>query len=143
MCTSLPHYDFQVQCSIRHRYKSIFLRYSQQDVTFLNLFISITLYMFRVESPPIIRSSDCTYTFWYLSNFAATFCYHGWVGTLDKYQKPYVQSELLMRGGVSTRNMYSVIEIVKGCGGCCPNHQHHHLKMVSAATTLDNTMTCI
>jgi hypothetical protein len=47
---------------------AIFPRYNQQDVTFLNLFISITLYMFRAEPPPIIRSSDCTYSFWYLSN---------------------------------------------------------------------------
>jgi hypothetical protein len=29
----------------------------------------------------------------------------------DKYQKLYVQSELLMMGGGSARNMYSVIEI--------------------------------
>jgi hypothetical protein len=55
---------------------SLFLRYNQQDVTFLNLFISITLYMFRVEPPPIIRSSDCTYSFWYLSSLAATCRYN-------------------------------------------------------------------
>jgi hypothetical protein len=35
-------------------------------------FISITLYVFRVEPPTIIRSSDCTYSFWYLSKLAAT-----------------------------------------------------------------------
>jgi hypothetical protein len=29
---------------------------------------------------------------------------------------------------------------VMGCGGC-PHHRHHYLKRVSAATTLDNTMT--
>jgi hypothetical protein len=51
------------ECCSRHVWdKSIFLRYNQEDVTFLNLFISITLYMFRVEPPPIIRSSDCTYS---------------------------------------------------------------------------------
>jgi hypothetical protein len=38
---------------------------------FLNLFISIKLYMFRMEPPPIIRSSDCTNSFWSLSKFAA------------------------------------------------------------------------
>jgi hypothetical protein len=31
----------------------------------------------------------------------------------DKYQKLYVQCELLMMGGSSTRNTYSVIEINK------------------------------
>jgi hypothetical protein len=80
---------------------------------FLNLFISITFYMFPEEPPPIIRSSDCTYSFWYLSNLAATCCDHGWDGRFDKYQKLYVQSELPMMGGASTRNMYSIIEINK------------------------------
>jgi hypothetical protein len=62
-------------------WKHIFLRYNQQYVTFLNLFISITLYVFQVEPPPIIRSSDCTYSFWYLSNLAATCCDHGLTNT--------------------------------------------------------------
>jgi hypothetical protein len=53
----------------------LFLTYNQQDVTFLNLFISITLDMFRVEPPPIIRGSDCTYSFWYLSKLTATCCF--------------------------------------------------------------------
>jgi hypothetical protein len=80
-------------------------------------FISITLYMFLVEPPPTIRSSDCTYSFWYLLNLAATCCSS--IPTIiatarfDKYQKLYVQSELLMMRGGSTRNMYSVIEINK------------------------------
>jgi hypothetical protein len=66
--------------------------------------------MFRVELPPITRSSDCTYSFWYLSNLAATCCDHGWDVTqqvaarFDKYQKLYVQSEVLMMGGGSTQN---------------------------------------
>jgi hypothetical protein len=47
----------QIKCNV---FYDIFLRYNQQDVTYLNLFISITLYMFRVEPPPIITSSDCT-----------------------------------------------------------------------------------
>jgi hypothetical protein len=38
--------------------------------------------MFRVETPPIIRSTDCTYRFWYLLNLAAT-CYdHGSILTM-------------------------------------------------------------
>jgi hypothetical protein len=49
--------------------------------------------MFRVEPPPIIRSSNCTYSFWYLSNLAATCCDYGGDGT---------QSELLIMGGGST-----------------------------------------
>jgi hypothetical protein len=59
------------------------------------------LYMFQAVAPPIIRSSNCTYSFWYLSNLAATCCYHGWDGNarFDKYQKLYVQFELLMMGG--------------------------------------------
>jgi hypothetical protein len=66
--------------------------------------------MFQVEPPHIIRSSDCTYSFWYLSNLVAMCCDHGWDGT-DKTQKLYIQ--LLMMGGGSTRNIYSVIEINK------------------------------
>jgi hypothetical protein len=83
--------------------------------------------MFWVEPPPIIRSSNCTYSSWYLSNLLATCCDHGWDGTaapsqplsqqvaarFDKYQELYVQFELLMMGGGSTQNMQSVIEINK------------------------------
>jgi hypothetical protein len=77
--------------------------------------------MFQAVPLPIIRSSNCTYSFWYLSNFAATCCYHGWDGTgldvnsmskpvpsqpreqqvaakFDKYQKLYIQFELQMMG---------------------------------------------
>jgi hypothetical protein len=32
--------------------------------------------MFQAVPPPIIRSSNCTYSFWYLSNLAATCIYH-------------------------------------------------------------------
>jgi hypothetical protein len=60
----------------------VFLRQNKQFVTFLNLFISITLYMFRLDPPPIIRSSDCTYNFWYVSNLAATCCDHGSIPTM-------------------------------------------------------------
>jgi hypothetical protein len=60
---------------------TLFLIYNQQDVTFLSLFISVTLYMFRVEPPPVMRSSDCTHSFWFLSNLAATCCSHDWDGT--------------------------------------------------------------
>jgi hypothetical protein len=51
--------------------------------------------------------------------FVKPCCYLWWSWSLqvaasfDKYQKLYVQSELLMMGGVSTRNMYSIIEINK------------------------------
>jgi hypothetical protein len=83
--------------------------------------------MIQAEPAPNIRSSDCTYSFWYLSNLAAACCDHGWDGTpfpsqpssqqvaarFDKHQKLHLQSELLMMGGGSTRNMYSVIEINK------------------------------
>jgi hypothetical protein len=58
--------------------------------------------MFRVEPLPIITSSDCTYSFWYLSNIAATCCDHGWDRTEE--------SQVLVMGGVSTRNMRSVVE---------------------------------
>jgi hypothetical protein len=30
--------------------------------------LKITLYVFQAVPPPIIRSSNCTYSFWYLSN---------------------------------------------------------------------------
>jgi hypothetical protein len=54
---------------------SVFLLiYLQQDVTLHSLFISgKLLYMFRVISPPIIRSTyNCIYSIWYLSN---RYCY--------------------------------------------------------------------
>ena len=50
------------------------LIYFQQDATLDSLFISgKLLYMFRVVSPPIIRSTHkCIYSIWYLSN---RYCY--------------------------------------------------------------------
>jgi hypothetical protein len=47
----------------------------------LSVYFNKTLYMFQAVPPPIIRSSNCTYGFWYLSNLAATCCCHGWDGT--------------------------------------------------------------
>jgi hypothetical protein len=75
-----------LKCVDRHEeLVDVFLRYNHQDVTFLNLFISIMLYMFWMEPPPIIRSSDSTYSFWFLLNLAATCCDHGWHGTLLRF----------------------------------------------------------
>jgi hypothetical protein len=88
-------------------------RYASQFIYFNN-----TLCMFQAVPLPIIRSSNSTYSFWYLSNLAANCCYHGWDGTgldtywkcihfqqqqqiaarFDEYQKLYVQFELLMMG---------------------------------------------
>ena len=50
------------------------LMYFQQDATLHNVFISDKLlYMFRVVSPPIIRSThNCIYSIWYLSD---RYCY--------------------------------------------------------------------
>jgi len=50
------------------------LIYFQLDATLHSLFISVKLlYMVRVVSPPIIRSTDnCIYSIWYLSN---CYCY--------------------------------------------------------------------
>jgi hypothetical protein len=120
-------------------------------------------YMFRVENPPIIRSTDCTYSFWYLSNPAASCCHQGWDGTtcfgwkihppsgaqpvhtasgicqiFDKYQKLYVQSELLMMSWGYNLNIYSVIEInnlrkVTSCWMCI----RHNLCCSSAYRFLD------
>jgi len=51
------------------------------------------LYMFRVVSPPIIRSTNnCIYSIWYWSTVVATGRYRGGL-------------RLLMMGGESTRNM--------------------------------------
>ena len=51
-----------------------FLTYFQQDATLHTLFISgKILYIFRLVSPPIIRSThNCIYSIWYLSN---RYCY--------------------------------------------------------------------
>ena len=48
-----------------------FLTYFQQDATLHTLFISgKILYIFRLVSPPIIRSThNCIYSIWYLPNF--------------------------------------------------------------------------
>jgi len=35
-----------------------FTKYNQQDVTFLNLLVHKTLYMFQAVPPPIIRSTN-------------------------------------------------------------------------------------
>jgi hypothetical protein len=45
------------------------------------------LYMFQAVFSPIIRSSSCTHSFWYMSS------------KLDIYQMLCVQFELLMMGG--------------------------------------------
>jgi hypothetical protein len=58
------------------------------------------LYMFQAVPPPIIRSSNCTYSFWYLSNLVANCWYKQQAAArFDKHQKLYVQFELLMMGG--------------------------------------------
>ena len=62
---------------------SIFLLiYFQRDATLHSSFISgKLLYMFRVVSPPIIRSTySCIYSIWYLLTVTATFLYCGRVG---------------------------------------------------------------
>ena len=66
---SYSNLTFRVPCIV-----SIFLIYFQQDVTIHSLFISGKLfYMFRVVSPPIIRSTHkCIYSIWYLSD---RYCY--------------------------------------------------------------------
>jgi hypothetical protein len=82
--------------------------------------------MFRVEPPPIIRSSVCTYSFWYLSNLAAICCDHSWNGTgmepdgdYNRQQQGLTNTRTVrtvrapVMGGGSTRNMYSVTEINK------------------------------
>jgi hypothetical protein len=72
--------------------------------------------MFQAVPPPIIRSSNCVYSFWYLSNCnniinkllvitnialseLITSNFLIILLQFDKYQKLYVQSELLMMGG--------------------------------------------
>ena len=59
---------------LKVRYFILFLIYFQQDATLHSLFISgKLLYMFRVVSAPIIRSTyNCIYSIWYLSN---RYCY--------------------------------------------------------------------
>jgi hypothetical protein len=52
------------------------------------------LYMFQAVFPPIIRSSNCTYSNWYTSSLLAVAA-----SKLDIYQMLCVQFELLMMGG--------------------------------------------
>ena len=58
----------------KHKVILSLLIYFQQDATLHTLFISgKLLYMFRVVSPPNIRSThNCIYSIWYLSN---RYCY--------------------------------------------------------------------
>jgi hypothetical protein len=46
------------------------------------IYFNKMLYMFQAVPPPIIRSSNCAYSFWYLSDLAATCHYHVWDGTI-------------------------------------------------------------
>jgi hypothetical protein len=75
-------------------------KYNQQDATLYNIF---KLYMFRAVSPPIIRSSRNAHTesgicqAWYIPDTVCTVL------------------ELLMMGGETARNMYSLTIIKKYC----------------------------
>jgi hypothetical protein len=53
------------------------------------------LYVFQTVPPPITRSSNSTYSFWYFSNLAASCCHLGWDGTGLELE---VLFELLMMG---------------------------------------------
>jgi hypothetical protein len=65
------------------------------------------LYMFQVVFPPIIRSSNCTYSIWHMSSLLAATASVGELAVtlavatskLDVYQMLCVQFELLMMGG--------------------------------------------
>jgi len=60
----------------------VLLIYFQREATLRSLFISgKLLYMFRMVSPPIIRSKhNCIYSIWYLLSVIATCLYCGRVG---------------------------------------------------------------
>jgi hypothetical protein len=45
------------------------------------IYFNKMLHMFQAVPQPIIRSSNFTYSFCYLSELVATCCYHGWVWT--------------------------------------------------------------
>jgi len=54
----------------------------QQDATIQVYFICKLLYMFRVISPPIVRSTNnCIYSIWYYSTVIAICRYRGGVET--------------------------------------------------------------
>jgi hypothetical protein len=62
--------------------------------------------MFQAVFPPIIRSSKCTYSIWYMSRLLAATASVGELALLavaasklDMYQMLYVHFELLMMGG--------------------------------------------
>jgi len=80
-------------------------------------FIYKLLYMFRVVSPPIIRSTnDCIYSIWYWSTVIATCRYrvqtvqYTQISLNSSTQRPVpdavdISFVLLMVGGETTRNM--------------------------------------
>ena len=77
ICTenlSSEFHQFDKRKVCHNFYALILLIYFQQDATLHSLSISEKLlYMFRVVSPPIIRSKhNCIYSIWYLSN---RYCY--------------------------------------------------------------------
>ena len=67
------------QAMIAENTDEFLLIYFQRDATLHSLFISgKLLYMFRVVSPPIIRSTHkCIYSIWYLLTVIATCLYCG------------------------------------------------------------------
>ena len=99
-----------------------FLIYFQQDGTLHSFFISgKLLYMFRVVSPPITRSThNCIYSIWYLSN---RYCYLPLLRKSWNWFECGVGNVLICFGAVAdrtktdtTQNMYSsFLEINKLC----------------------------
>jgi hypothetical protein len=57
------------------------------------------LYMLQAGFPPIIRSSNCTYSIWYMLSLLAATASVGELAVLDIYQMLYVQFTLLMMVG--------------------------------------------
>jgi hypothetical protein len=64
------------------------------------------LYMFQAVLPPIIRSSNCTNSIWYMSSLLAGTASVGELALLavatsklDIYQMLFAEFELLMMGG--------------------------------------------
>ena len=100
-CLFLLNLTFRGPCIV-----SIFLLiYFQQDATLHSLFISgKVLYIFRVVSPPIIRSTpNCIYSIWYMLN---RYCY---LPLLWKSQQPHQNRSIPFPHHTQTSNNSSTI----------------------------------
>jgi hypothetical protein len=79
---------------------------------FLNLFISILLYMFQVVPPSIIKSTNCTYNIRYCQTNTVACRYRGWDRTASCWLYFRDILVLAMHGDMNVRRFTCMFKIV-------------------------------